>query len=61
MKKSEIQYKIQDVKAEYVRLQNDLEKLEYVQGNTAPLYKQLDEIEAELKALNNQLDELNKM
>ncbi|PLR86727.1 hypothetical protein CVD25_18445 [Bacillus canaveralius] len=61
MKKSEIQYKIQDVKAEYVRLQNDLEKLEYVQGNTTPLYKQLDEIEAELKALNNQLDELNKM
>ncbi|PLR77407.1 hypothetical protein CU633_10665 [Bacillus sp. V3-13] len=58
MTKSEIQYKIQDLKAEYVRLQNDLEKLEYVQGNTAPLYKQLDEIEAELRTLNKELDEL---
>jgi len=37
MKKKEIEYKIQELKYEYIRLQNDLEKLEFVQGKLSPL------------------------
>ncbi|RFU60438.1 SE1832 family protein [Peribacillus glennii] len=60
MNKAEVEYKIQDVKADYVRLQNDLEKLESVGGNISPLLKQLDELEFELKKLNAQLEDLKK-
>lgn len=58
MKKAEIEYKIADIKADYVRLQHDLEKLEYVKGNLHPLEKQLVELEAELKKYNKMLDEI---
>lgn len=57
MKRSEIEYKIEDVKADYVRLQHDLEKLEYVKGNLHPLERQLAGLEEELKELNKLLDE----
>lgn len=60
MKKSEIEYKIADLKADYVRLQHDLEKLEYVKGILHPLEKQLIEIEEELKSLNRMLDEVSE-
>ena len=56
MNRSEIEYKIADLKADYVRLQHDLEKLEYVKGILHPLEKQLMEIEEELKVLNRMLD-----
>ncbi len=56
MNRSEIEYKIADLKANYVRLQHDLEKLEYVKGILHPLEKQLMEIEEELKVLNRMLD-----
>ncbi|RST77711.1 hypothetical protein D4T97_000445 [Siminovitchia acidinfaciens] len=60
MKRSEIEYKIADLKADYVRLQHDLEKLEYVKGILHPLEKQLIEIEEELKTLNRMLDEISE-
>lgn len=54
MNREEIEYQIQDLKADYVRLQQDLEKLEYVKGNLHPLEKQLSEIEHSLKnCMNN--------
>ncbi|MBM7714410.1 hypothetical protein JOC94_001382 [Bacillus thermophilus] len=58
MKKSEIEYKIADIKADYVRLQHDLEKLEYVKGNLHPLERQLEGLEKELKKCYQLLDEL---
>lgn len=58
MNRKEIEYKIEDLKADYVRLQHDLEKLEFVKGNLSPLEKQLADIEQELSKLNKQLDEL---
>ncbi|PLT33432.1 SE1832 family protein [Bacillus sp. V5-8f] len=58
MNKAEVEYKIQDLKADYVRLQSDLERMESVGGNISPLLKQLNEIELELKKLNAQLEEL---
>lgn len=60
MNKSDIEYRITDVKAEFVRLQNDMEKLESVGGNAGPIQNQLDGLQAELKSLYNQLAELKK-
>ncbi|MEN8698673.1 SE1832 family protein [Bacillus infantis] len=56
MKKAEIEYKIQDLKLDYIRLQNDLEKMESVGGNLSPLEKQIQAIEAELKSLYKDLE-----
>jgi predicted nuclease with TOPRIM domain len=56
--KKAIQYKIQELKAEYVRLQHDLEKLEFVDGKLSPLEKQIVVIEDELSTLNKKLREL---
>lgn len=58
MSRKEIEYQIQELKAEYIRLQNDLEKLESVGGNVGPLEKQVAAIEEELKALNQKLRQL---
>ena len=55
MNKTQIENNILELKLDYTRLQNDLEKLESVNGNTSPLEKQLNEIENELKKLRNQL------
>jgi hypothetical protein len=60
MNRKEIDYKIQDLKADYVRLQQDIEKLEFVKGNLSPLERQLEEIEKELREFNRQLDEIKK-
>jgi chaperonin cofactor prefoldin len=57
MDRKEIEYKIQEMKAEYIRLQHDLEKLEFVDGRLSPLEKQIDAIEDELKILNRKLRE----
>jgi len=58
MTKKEIEYQILELKTEYVRLQNDLEKLEYVKGNLSPLEKQIAEIEYQLAVLNQKLREV---
>jgi DNA repair exonuclease SbcCD ATPase subunit len=55
MNKKEIEYKIIELKDEYVQLQHNLEKLEYVKGNLAPLEKRISEIEDELRSLNKLL------
>ncbi|GIN40206.1 MULTISPECIES: SE1832 family protein [Heyndrickxia] len=60
MNRKEIEYKIQDLKADYVRLQHDLEKLEFVKGNLSPLELQLEGLEKELKVLNEQLAKLEE-
>lgn len=55
MDKKQIEYKILELKDEYLQLQHNLEKLEYVKGNIAPLEKRLSEIEKELNSLNQLL------
>lgn len=55
MTKNEIQYKIVELKDEYLQLQHNLEKLESVKGNLHPLEKRLAEIEEELSSLNTML------
>ncbi len=55
MNKKDIEYKILELKNEYLQVQDNLEKLEYVKGNLAPLEKRLTEMEEELKSLNQML------
>jgi archaellum component FlaC len=56
--KAEIEYQIQDLKSDYVRLQNDLERLESLNGNVSPIEKQLQDIEFQLSTLNKRLADL---
>ncbi|WP_172799291.1 SE1832 family protein [Bacillus sp. FJAT-29814] len=55
MNKKEIEYKIMELKDEYVQLQHNLEKLEYVKGILDPLEKRISAIEEELRTLNQLL------
>jgi septation ring formation regulator EzrA len=55
MNKKEIEYKILELKDEYLQLQHNLEKLEFVNGSVSPLEKRLSVIEEELKSLNQLL------
>jgi hypothetical protein len=56
--KKEIEYKIVELKDEYLQLQHNLEKLESVKGNMHPLEKRLAAIEEELSSLNEMLRDL---
>ncbi|HEO8418821.1 SE1832 family protein [Niallia sp. FSL W8-0635] len=58
MNKKDIEYKILELKNEYLQVQDNLEKLEYVNGNIRPLENRLSKIEEELKSLNDILNKL---
>lgn len=58
MNKKDIEYKIVELKDEYLQLQHNLEKLESVKGNLHPLEKRLAAIEEELSSLNQMLRDL---
>lgn len=58
MNKKDIEYSILELKNEYLQVQDNLEKLEYVKGNLAPLENRLSEIEKELQSLNQMLNEI---
>ncbi len=57
--KQQIDGQILELKDEYVQLQNNLDKLESIGGNLAPLEKRLSDIEVELKELNARKQELS--
>jgi DNA repair exonuclease SbcCD ATPase subunit len=58
LNRKEIEYKIVELKDEYLQLQHNLEKLESVKGNLHPLEKRLAAIEEELSSLNTMLREM---
>ncbi len=55
MNKSEIEDQITFLKADYIRIQGDLDKLEANGANVQNAEKQLDRMEKELKDLKQQL------
>ncbi|WP_240613651.1 SE1832 family protein [Pueribacillus theae] len=55
--KKEIEQRIAELKMEYIRLQNDLEKLESTGQRTSIQENKLGEIEKELRSLREQLDD----
>ncbi|MBN8192951.1 hypothetical protein JI667_12440 [Bacillus sp. NTK074B] len=56
MNKTELEYQINEVKLDYIRIQGDLEKLESFGRNTDIQQRKLDELEQELSRLNKELD-----
>ncbi|WP_240375826.1 SE1832 family protein [Bacillus piscicola] len=57
MERSKIEEELTMLKADYVRLQGDVEKLETVGGDASPALKQLETIEEEIKNLKAKLRE----
>ncbi|WP_309091274.1 SE1832 family protein [Domibacillus sp.] len=55
MNKSQIQYKIQELKMDYMRVQGDIEKLESTGNGVSKAEERLVEMEKELKELNELL------
>ncbi|OMP65948.1 SE1832 family protein [Domibacillus epiphyticus] len=55
MKKSEIEYKIAELKMDYMRVQGDIEKLESTGHGTQKAEDMLTAMEEELKLLNEEL------
>ncbi|SDI50873.1 SE1832 family protein [Alteribacillus bidgolensis] len=55
MNRDELESKLQMLKADYIRVQGDLEKLESVGGNAEPAAKELETIEKEIQAINLKL------
>ncbi|WP_034762144.1 SE1832 family protein [Rossellomorea vietnamensis] len=56
MTKEELEYKVNEVKLDYIRIQGDLEKLESFGRNTDIQQRKLDELETELSDLRKQLE-----
>ncbi|WP_156290162.1 SE1832 family protein [Oceanobacillus salinisoli] len=60
MSKKELEAKLTELKSDYVRIQSDLDKLEYVKGRVSSAQEQLVRLEKEIAEVNRQLDELEE-
>lgn len=58
MDKKQIEERIAELKADYIRLQGDLEKIESLGRNVAPTERQLAAIEAELRELRKKISRI---
>ncbi|CDQ38232.1 MULTISPECIES: SE1832 family protein [Virgibacillus] len=59
MSKKQLQAKLDELKSDYVRIQGDLDKLEYVRGRVSSAEEQLIRLEKEIAEVNRQLREWN--
>ncbi|MCA0149508.1 MULTISPECIES: SE1832 family protein [Rossellomorea] len=59
MTKEDLEYKVNEVKLDYIRIQGDLEKLESFGRNTDIQQRKLDELETELSDLRKQLEAID--
>ena len=55
----DLESKLTELKYDYVRLQNDLDKRESLNQNIDPLLNQLEEIEKESQVASDKLDHTN--
>ncbi|HLR70941.1 MAG TPA: SE1832 family protein [Pseudogracilibacillus sp.] len=58
MKKKELETRLLELKSDYVRIQGDMDKLEFVGGRISSAEEQLIRLEKEIADVNKQLDEL---
>ena len=58
MTKKELESKLAELKSDYVRIQGDMDKLEYVKGRVSSAEGQLIRLEDEIAEVNKQLDAL---
>ncbi|WP_182466296.1 SE1832 family protein [Staphylococcus capitis] len=52
-----LEYKLTELKYDYVRLQNDLDKKESLNQNVDPLLKQLEDIEQQISDVRAKMNE----
>jgi len=56
--RKELEAKLAELKSDYIRLQEDLEKLVFVGGKESSTEEQLKRLENEIADVNKQLEEL---
>lgn len=56
MEKRELEAKLAELKSDYVRIQGDMDKLEFVGGRVSSAEGQLVRLEKEIAALNQELE-----
>ena len=59
MARKEIESKLAELKSDYARIQEDMDKLEFVGGRVSSAEEQLIRLEAEIAEVNKQLDEID--
>ena len=59
MNKEVLQAKLMELKSDYVRIQGDMDKLEYVKGRVSSAEGQLIRLEKEIAAVHRQLEEMD--
>ena len=57
MSKKELEAKLAELKSDYVRIQSDMDKLEFVGGRVSSAERQLVRLEEEIAALNEKIDQ----
>ncbi|AUJ24942.1 hypothetical protein CAI16_05675 [Virgibacillus dokdonensis] len=60
MNEKQLQDKLDELKSDYVRIQGDLDKLEYVRGRVSSAEEQLIRLEGEIAEIHRQLDAFNR-
>lgn len=58
MSKKELEARLLELKSDYVRIQGDMDKLEFVGGRVSSAEEQLIRLEKEIAEVNKQLEEL---
>jgi len=59
MDKKQLEIQLLELKSDYVRIQGDLDKLEFVKGRVSSAEEQLVRLEEEIAQVNKQLKEFN--
>jgi len=57
MTKKELEAKLAELKSDYVRIQSDMDKLEFVGGRVSSAEGQLVRLEKEIATLNDKLEQ----
>lgn len=60
MEKKELEAKLLELKSDYIRIQEDMDKLEFVGGRVKSAEEQLIRLEKEIAEVNKQLVALEK-
>ncbi|TXL66581.1 hypothetical protein FHP05_04130 [Cerasibacillus terrae] len=59
--KKELQDELTNLKADYARIQSDMDKLEYVKGRVSSAEEQLIRIEKEIAEVYEQMEQLDQL
>ena len=60
MTKEQLLAKLDELKSDYVRIQGDMDKLEYVRGRVSSAEEQLIRLEGEIAEVRKRLEELDE-